>query len=351
MKNLWNTCLLGAAAAVLTLTPALRAETRIQGAGATFPAPLYAKWVEAYNAAHPDVKIDYQSIGSGGGISGITKRTIQFGASDAPLSADQEKAAPARLLHLPTVAGPEVMIYNLPGVNDVKLNGEVIADIYLKKIRTWNDPKIAALNAGAKLPASPIIPVHRSDGSGTTFIFTDYLSAVSKQWKEDVGKGTAVDWPTGLAQKGNDGVAAGVKSTPGAIGYVEFAYARKNNIPFAGLINKDGKSVEPSIDAVNAAGAASLASFPADLKVSIVNAAGAGSYPICGYTYLLVYEDLSYLKDKNLATQVVQFIKWCETDGQDMAKDLGYAKLPADAQAKVLEKLKAITFDGEPLLK
>jgi phosphate transport system substrate-binding protein len=351
MLNVLKTCLLGAAVAVLTLTSAVKAETRIQGAGATFPAPLYAKWVEAYNKAHAEVKIDYQAIGSGGGISGITNRTVHFAGSDAPLSVDQEKGTPAKVLHLPTVAGPAVMIYNVPGVSEVKLSGEVVADIYLKKIRTWNDPKIAALNAGAKLPGSPIIVVHRSDGSGTSFIFTDYLSAVSGEWKEKVGKGTTVDWPAGLAQKGNDGVAAAVKGTPGGIGYVEYAYAKKNNIAFATMINKEGKAVQPTVDAVNAAGAAALASFPEDLKVSIVNAGGAESYPISGYTYLLVYEDLSYLKDKNLATQVVQFIKWCETDGQAMAADLGYAKLPADAQNKVIEKLKTITFDGEPLLK
>lgn len=352
MLTFLKSCLFGAAAAVLTMSSALHAETRIQGAGATFPAPLYAKWVEAYNKLHPDVKVDYQSLGSGAGIKGITDRTVHFGASDAPLSADQEKAAPARLLHLPTVAGPEVMIYNLPGVAGVKLSGELVADIYLKKIRTWNDPKIAALNAGKNLPARPIVVVHRSDGSGTTYIFTDYLAKVSKEWADTVGKpGTTVDWPTGLAAKGNDGVAAAVKSTIGGIGYVEFAYAKKNNLSFAGLLNKEGKEVEPTVDAVNAAGAASLGSFPEDMKVSITNAPGADSYPIAGYTYLLVYEDLSYLKDKNVALQLLQFVRWCETDGQALAAELGYAKLPPDAQSRVLAKLKTITFDGEPLLK
>jgi phosphate transport system substrate-binding protein len=351
MWTLWKSCLLAAAAAVLSLTPALRAETRIQGAGATFPAPLYQKWVEAYNKLHPDVKIDYQAVGSGGGIKGITDRTVQFGASDAPMSADQEKAAPAKLLHLPTVAGPEVMIYNLPGVATLKLNGEVIADIYGKKIRTWNDPRIAALNAGVALPASPIVVAHRSDGSGTTYIFTDYLSKVSPEWNEKVGKGTAVEWPVGIAAKGNDGVAAAVKNTAGGIGYVEYAFAKKNNIPFATQLNKDGKEVPPSIDAINAAAAASLSSFPEDMKVSITNAPGADSYPICGFTYLLVYQDLSYLKDKATAAAVLDFIKWCETDGQEMAADLGYAKLPKDAQTKVLEKLKTIQFNGEALLK
>ncbi len=351
MLNVWKTCVAGAAAAVLALTATVRADTRIQGAGATFPAPLYAKWVEAYNKLHPDVKIDYQAVGSGGGIKGITDRTVNFGASDAPMSADQEKAAPGALLHLPTVAGPEVMIYNLPGVEKVNLSGEVIADIYLKKIRMWNDPKIAALNSGVNLPASPVVVVHRSDGSGTTYIFTDYLSKVSPEWMDKVGKGTAVEWVTGIAAKGNDGVTGAVKNTAGGLGYVEFAYAKKNNLTFASQINKDGKEAAPSIDGILAASSASLTRFPEDLKVSITNAPGANSYPICGFTYLKVYQDMSYMGDKNTAQNVVDFIKWCETDGQEMAAEQGYAKLPKEAQDKVLAKLKTISFNGEMLLK
>lgn len=350
MRSIWNTCLIGAVAAVLTLTTGVQAETRIQGAGATFPAPLYAKWIEAYNKSHPDVKIDYQSIGSGGGISGISQRTVTFGASDAPMTDTQEKAAPAKLVHLPTVAGPAVLIYNIPSIKTLKLSGEVVADVYLKKITKWNDPKITAINAGTDLPNSPIVVVHRSDGSGTSFIFTDYLSKVSPEWLDKVGNATAVQWPVGLGGKGNDGVAAAVKNSPGSIGYVEFAFATKNSLSYATQINKDGKEVTASIDGVIAASTASLTQFPADMKVSIVNASGPDSYPICGYTYLLIYDDLSYLKDKAVATETLNFIKWCETDGQDMAKDLGYAKLPKDAQTKVLEKLKTIKFDGAPLL-
>jgi phosphate transport system substrate-binding protein len=353
MFSLLKTSLYAAAAvAVLALSAGrAKADTRIQGAGATFPAPLYAKWVEEYQKLHPDIKVDYQAVGSGAGIKAITDRTVQFGASDAPMSADQEKAAPGKLLHLPTVAGPVVMAYNLPAVKSLKLNGDVLAAIYDKEIRTWNDPKIAALNPGTVLPSSRIIVVHRSDGSGTSFIFTGYLSAVSKTWADKVGKGTAVDWPGDIGGKGNDGVAAQVKNTEGAIGYVEYAYAAKTNIPYAVQINQDNKEVAPSIDNVVHAASASLTSFPPDMKVSIVNAPGDKSYPICGFTYLLIYDDMSYLKDKKLALQTLEFILWCETDGQKLAADLGYAKLPADAAAKVVEKLKSIKFDGQALLK
>jgi phosphate transport system substrate-binding protein len=349
MVALVKSSLAGAAAFALFLTPALNAQTRIQGAGATFPAPLYAKWVDAYHKLHPEITIDYQAIGSGGGIKAITDRTAQFGASDAPLSADQEKAASNQLLHLPTVAGPEVMIFNLPGVSTLKINGEVITGIYLKKIRTWNDPAIAALNPGVTLPAAPIVVVHRSDGSGTTYIFTDYLSKVSPDWNDRVGKGTAVEWPAGIGAQGNDGVAANVKNTPGAIGYVEYAYAKKNKLSFAQQINLAGKEVAPTIDAINAAAAASLKSFPKDMKVSIVNAPGDDSYPICGYTYLLVYQDMRSAPDKETAEQTVQFIRWCETDGQEMAAELGYARLPKEAQQKVLEKLDTLTYKGDAL--
>jgi len=340
------------AAAVLTFAPgAAQADTRVQGAGATFPAPLYAQWVEAFTKSHSDVKADYQSVGSGAGIKAITDRTVNYGASDAPMSADQEKAAPAKLLHIPTVAGPEVMIYNLPGVNKLTVNGDIIAGIYLKEITKWNDPKIAALNAGVNLPNSPIVVAHRSDGSGTTYIFSDFLSSVSKKWSDDIGKGTTVDWPVGIAAKGNDGVAAAVQSTPGGFGYVEFAYAKKNSIPFADLQNKSGKVVLPSIDAINAASASVVANFPADMKVSIVNSAAPDAYPICGFTYVLIYDDQSYTKDKAASQATLDYLKWCETDGQEMAANLGYAKLPKEVQEKVVEKLKTIKFNGEPLLK
>ena len=344
-------CAAFAVAALVFSGGTAQAQTRIQGAGATFPAPLYNKWIEEYAKVNPSAKIDYSAVGSGTGIANITNRIVQFGASDAPLNAAQEKALPAPALHLPTVAGPVVMIYNIKGVDNLKLNGDVLANIYLKKITSWDDPKIAALNPGAKLPKSPIVPVHRSDGSGTSYIFTDYLSKVSKPWNDDIGANTAPDWPTGIAGKGSDGVTAAVKNSEGSIGYVELAYAEKNKLSYATQINKDGKEVKPTIDAVNAAAKAALAKFPDNMKVSITEAPGADSYPICGFTYVLVYEDLSYMKDKALATETLKFIQWCETDGQEFAAALGYAKLPPDAKDKVVAKLKTIKFDGAALLK
>lgn len=351
--NLWKMGLGGVAAALLALTSVAQAETRIQGAGATFPQPLYMKWIETYNAAHPEVKVGYSGGGSGAGIKAITDRTVQFAGSDGPMTADQEKKTPGKVLHLPAVAGPEVMIYNLPEVKEqIKLDGATVAEIYLMKIKSWNDPKIAKLNPGVALPGKPVVVVHRSDGSGTTFIFTNYLAKVSKEWAENVGNATTVEWPAGQqGGPGNKGVAAAVKNTVGAIGYVEYAYAKSENLTYAKQINKDGKEVVASIEGVVAATSASLQSFPGDLKVSITDASGAESYPICGFTYILVYEDLSYLKDKDAAMKLVNFIQWCMTEGQETAKDLGYAKLPKEAQEKVLAKLKTIKFDGEALLK
>jgi phosphate transport system substrate-binding protein len=340
-----------AAAAVLMSAGAVHAENvQIQGAGATFPAPLYAKWVAAYNAANADTKVDYQAIGSGGGIKAITDRTAQFAGSDAPMSDVQEKAAPAKLLHVPMVAGPEVMIYNLPALKEkLKLDSDTIAKIYLGEITTWNDAKIKALNPGVELPADDIIVVHRSDGSGTTFIFTDFLSKVSDKWKSTVGSATSVKWPLGLGGKGNDGVAAAVANAEGTIGYVEFAFAKKKGLVYAAQINKSGNVVEPSIDNINNA-ASSIAQFPADMKVSITNTDGTSAYPICGYTYLLVYQDLSYLP-KPQAQAVVNYVNWCIHDGQALAKDLGYAKLAPDLQKKVEDEIKTIAYNGEPLLK
>ena len=349
MFSMLKTSLVAAAVAFLGTSAMAADPVRIQGAGATFPAPLYNKWIEEYGKLHPEVKIDYSAVGSGTGIANITNRIVQFGASDAPMNKEQEGKAPAPLLHLPTVAGPAVMIYNIKGVSTLKLNGDVVANIYLKKITNWSDPKIAALNPGTALPSEPIVVVHRSDGSGTSYIFTDYLSKVSKTWNDDIGPNTAPDWPTGIAGKGSDGVTAAVKNSEGAIGYVEVAYAKKNNLSFATQINKDGKQVQPTVDAVNAA--AKTTTFPDNMKVSITDASGPDAYPISGFTYLLVYEDMSWTKDKAVATETLKFIKWCETDGQTFAADLGYSKLPKEAQDKVVAKLKTIKFDGQPLLK
>lgn len=337
-----------AAAAIFMFASGVRADVTIQGAGATFPQPLYTKWIEEFKKVRSDVIVDYQGVGSGGGINAITGKTVQFGASDAPLTAAQEKTANNELIHLPTVAGPTAIIFNIQGVNKLTLDGEVIAGIYMNTIKTWNDAKITKLNPGVTLPASPIVVAHRSDGSGTTYIFTDYLSKVSKDWAEKVGKGTTVEWPKGVGGPKSDGVAATVKGTSGGIGYVEQSYATKNNLAYAEIVNKAGKPVAASIAGVNAA-SGGIGKFPDDMKVSITDAAGDASYPISGFTYLVVYKDFGYMKDKNKAQATVDFIRWCMTDGQKLAEANGYAKLPADAQTMVLEKLKAIKFNGEAL--
>jgi phosphate transport system substrate-binding protein len=272
-----------------------------------------------------------------------------FGASDGPMTDEQLKLAPAPILHIPTVSGPEVLIYNLPGVTEVKLNGEVTADIYLGKIVKWNDPKIAALNPGVALPDKDIAVAHRSDGSGTTWIFTNYLSKVSPEWKKKAGNATSVKWPTGTGGKGNDGVALAVKTIEGGIGYVELAYAEKVKMPYATQINKDGKAVRASVEGVEAA-IKNSAEIPADLRVSITDAPGADSYPICGFTYLLVYQDLSYLKDKTVAEGLLKFIEWGETEGQKLAKP-AYSPLGGALPEKVQALLKTIVFDGAPILK
>jgi phosphate transport system substrate-binding protein len=345
-----------AAAAALALwsSPALAEDVKITGSGASFPAPIYKKWVEEFNKTHPGIVVDYQSSGSGAGIKAITDRTASFGASDAPLTGDQEKATPAKLLHLPMVAGPEVLIYNVPELPKLKIDSAVLSGIFMNQIKRWNDPRIAAINPGIALPNKPIVVVHRSDGSGTTFIFTDYLSKASPDWKAKVGKGTTVQWPVGLGGAGNPGVAQLVKQTEGAIGYVESAYATSQNPPlrYASMVNKDGREVTASIAGVEAASAALLKEIPDDFKVSITDAPGAESYPICGFTFVLMYEDLSYLKDKAKAQALVDYIQWCVSDaGQGMVGQLGYAKLPPAAQAKVIERIKTIKFDGTVLAK
>ncbi len=329
-------------------TPTSGASVELHGAGATFPAPLYAKWIAQYNTLSSSVKADYQAIGSGGGIKGITDKTVQFAGSDAPLTDEQLKAAPG-VLHLPTVAGPVVVVYNLPEAKNLTLNGDVLAEIFLGKITKWSDPKIAALNAGVQLPATDITVVHRSDGSGTTWIFTNYLSKVSADWKAAAGFATSLKWPTGLGGKGSDGVAQNVQNAAGSIGYAELAYAENAKLPYATMINKAGKPVRPTVESVIEA-AKNSSDFPDDLRLSITDAPGDGSYPISGYTYLLVYEDLSYLKNIDQATQIVTFINWGVHEGQAMAKP-AYAPLSPELQTKVEAKLKSVKFDGKPVLK
>src|SRR5678816_705022 len=264
----------------------------LQGAGATFPNPLYQKWLSEYGKLHPNVKIDYQSIGSGGGIKQLKEQTVDFGASDSPMKDEDLKSAPGEVLHIPTVLGAVVITYNLTGVNQpLRFSPEVIADIYLGKIKKWNDAKITADNPGVSLPGNDITVVHRSDGSGTSAVFTDYLSKVSPEWKEKVGSGTSPSWPIGIGGKGNEGVTGQVKNTPNTIGYVELAYAVQNKLPVAQVKNSSGAFVDPSIGAVTAAAAASAGSTPDVPRVSITNAQGADVYPISSYTYILVYKD------------------------------------------------------------
>ena len=319
----------------------------LQGAGATFPNPLYQKWLSEYGKLHPNVRIDYQSIGSGGGIKQLKEQTVDFGASDAPMKDDDLKSAPGEVLHIPTVLGAVVITYNLQGVSQpLRFSPEVIADIFLGKIKKWNDPKITADNPGVTLPANDMTVVHRSDGSGTSAVFTDYLSKVSAEWKEKVGSGTSPSWPVGIGGKGNEGVTGQVKNTPNTIGYVELAYAVQNKLPVAQIKNASGNFVEPSIDAVTAAASASATNTPEDLRVSITNASGAQAYPISSYTYILVYKEQ---KDATKGKALVDFLWWGIHDGENFAKELQYAPLPDDIVKRAEAKIGSITSGGAAL--
>ncbi|HEX8071878.1 MAG TPA: phosphate ABC transporter substrate-binding protein PstS [Pyrinomonadaceae bacterium] len=320
---------------------------RLQGAGATFPAPLYQKWLSEYGKLAPQAQIDYQSIGSGGGIQQIQAQTVDFGASDAPMSDQDLKKAPAEILHVPTVLGAVVVTYNLPGnTQPLRFAPGVLADIFLGRIKRWDDPRIKADNPTATLPAADISVVHRSDGSGTTAVFTDYLAKVSPDWKQKPGTGKSVDWPVGLGAKGNEGVTGQIKQTPHTLGYVELAYAVQNKLPVAELKNHAGNFVAPTLDAVTAAAAESVAQMPDDLRVSITDAAGASAYPIASYTYVLVYREQ---KDAAKGKALVDFLWWGIHDGERYARDLQYAPLPPQVAQKAEAKLKAITAGGQPL--
>lgn len=306
-----------------------QAQVKLNGAGATFPYIIYSKWFDLYHNK-TGVQINYQAIGSGGGIKQVTEGTVDFGASDAFLSKDQmkkiEQKRGSKILHIPTVMGAVVVSYNLPSVGmGLKLTPDVLADIFLGKIKMWNDSRITRINKGKKLPSRAILVVRRSDGSGTTNIFTDYLSNVSKTWKKKVGTGKAVNWPVGLGGKGNDGVAGLIKQTEGSIGYVELAYAVQNDLSYASIKNKAGNYVKPSFKAVSAAAAGFVKDMPSDLRVSIVNAGGKDSYPIAGMTWLLIYQDM---KDKRKAKALKDFILWALDDGEKYATELYYAPLP-----------------------
>lgn len=328
--------------------PAAAGEVALTGAGATFPFPLYTKWIAEFQKARPNVKINYQSIGSGGGIRQITERTVDFGASDAPMGDEQLAKAPG-ILHLPTCLGAVVLTYNLEGVpTGLKLTPEAIAGIFLGKIKKWSDPAIQGENPDTTLPDKEIASVHRSDGSGTTKIFVDYLSAVSPEWKSGPGSGTSVSWPGGLGAKGNEGIAALISSTPSTIGYVELAYAMQNKLTFAAIKNQAGKFVLPSLESTTAAGARAAATIPDDLRISIVNAEGEETYPIAGFTYILAYQQQ---KEANKGKVLAEFLKWSMHEGQQFTKDLHYAPLPATVVEKVDRKLASLTgADGKALL-
>jgi phosphate transport system substrate-binding protein len=313
---------------------------QINGAGATFPYPIYSKWFSEYNKLHSDVQINYQSIGSGGGIRQLTNQTVFFGASDVPMTDEQIQQAPGPILHFPMVLGAVVPVYNISGVTaELKFSGPVLADIYQGKITKWNDPALAKLNAGVQLPATDITVVHRSDGSGTTFIFVDYLSKLSPDWKAKVGAAASVNWPTGIGGKGNEGVAGLVTQTPGSIGYVELIYAIQNKIAFGVVQNAVGEFVKASTESVTSAAAGAAANMPADFRVSITNAPGKGSYPISSFTWLLLYQDP---KDKAQAKTMVEFVKWALGDGQKFCADLAYAPLPASVVKMELAALNKI---------
>lgn len=326
------------AIACVALFSAFASAQSLNGAGATFPYPMYSKWFSEYNKKHPNVQINYQSIGSGGGIRQVLAQTVDFGASDGPMTDEQLSQAKGKILHIPTVLGAVVPAYNIPGVSgELKFTPEALAGIYLGKIATWNDPAIAKANPGVNLPAQPIVVIHRSDGSGTTFIFTDYLSSVSPEWKSGPSKGTSVKWLVGLGAKGNEGVAGMVRQMQGSIGYVELVYAVQNNITYGSVKNKSGNFVKASLDSTTAAAAS--AKMPADYRVSIVNAPGKDAYPIASFTWLLIPEAA---KNPANGKVIADFLTWMLEDGQKMTSQLSYAPLPNEVIAKVRNTVKQV---------
>jgi phosphate transport system substrate-binding protein len=355
--------LIGISAAILLSTSTILSgavyaqnSITINGAGATFPFPLIDTWRVDYQKVHPEVNINYQSIGSGGGIKQFTEKTVDFGATDAPLSQNESQHAPGAV-HIPETIGSVVAAYNLPSIPDkgLKLSGEVLADIFLGKITKWNDPKIQDMNKDKTLPGDDIVVVHRSDGSGTTFVWTDYLSSISPAWKEQLGKGKSVEWPVGIGAPGNEGVANAIKGTPNTIGYIELSYALTTKTPFAFIQNKDGNFVEASLNSTMAAVQSYVASLPKGdavwTNVSLVNAAGADSYPIASFSYILLYKELS--TDPNLdqakAKALVDFISWAITDGQKTAEGLDYVPLPDGVVKLNQDTLKSLTFNDQPI--
>ena len=335
-----------ALAAALTMVAPVAAQVKLNGAGATFPNIIYQDWILTYNKAHPDVQLNYQSIGSGGGIRQFSEGTVDFGGSDAPMTDSAIAAIQGNVLHIPTVLGAITVTYNLPGVTTtLKFSPDAVADIFLGKITKWNDVRLASSNPGVTLPATDIVVVHRSDGSGTSFGFTDYLTKVSPEWSQKVGKGTSVNWPVGLGGKGNEGVAATVSQTPGGIGYVELAYATTNKMAYGDVRNASGKFIRPSLASVTAALAGSMKTLAptTDFRISITNPDGADAYPIATMTWLLLHRTYA---DAAKATALVKFVWWAETAGQSRANELGYAALPKELRPWIEARLKTITADG-----
>jgi phosphate transport system substrate-binding protein len=318
--------------------PAL-AQTTLNGAGATFPYPMYSKWFSDYHKLHPDVQINYQSIGSGGGIRQVLAGTVDFGASDGPMSDEQLSQSKVKILHVPTVLGAVVPAYNIPGVNaEIKFSPEALSGIFLGKVTSWNDSALTSANPGVNLPNQPIILIHRSDGSGTTYIWTDYLSKISSEWQSQVGKGTSVKWPVGLGGKGNEGVAGLIRQMPGAIGYIELIYAVQNKIPYGVVKNASGNFVKASLESVTAA-AGSVKNMPADFRVSITNAPGKDAYPISSFTWLLIP---TQAKEAAKGKILADFLSWMVDDGQKETAELTYAPLPGNVAAKVKAEIKQV---------
>ena len=347
-------------AAIMPTTMSLKVyaqgQITINGAGATFPFPLIDTWRVDYKSIKPNVNINYQSIGSGGGVKQFIEKTVDFGATDAPLTASEVQRAPGAV-HIPETIGSVVVAYNIPSMPNkgLKLTGPVLADIFLGKITKWNDPKIQSLNPGVSLPGEDIIVVHRSDGSGTTYVWTDYLSNISTAWNEQIGRGKSVQWPTGIGGPGNEGVANAIRGSPNTIGYVELAYALTTQMPYAYLGNQAGKFIEPTLESTRAAVAATAPTLPkGDASwehISVVNAPGAESYPVASFSYLILFKELSTNPsiDQAKAKALVDFMSWAITDGQQSADDLSYVPLPAEVVKLNQETLKSLTFQGKPL--
>jgi phosphate transport system substrate-binding protein len=350
MHTRFRSALLALATLATAAPLAAQSEVRITGAGATFPYPIYSKWVLEYTKTRPNIEINYQSIGSGGGIRQFMDRTVQFGATDGPMTDSQITAIRGNVLHLPTVLGAVVPVYNLPGVTtQLKFTADVLAGIFLGQITRWNDTRIAAANPGVALPDRDVIVVHRSDGSGTTYVWTDYLAKVSADWSRRVGRGTAVNWPVGLGGQGNPGVASTVSRTPGAVGYVELVYALQNRIAYGLVRNRAGNFVNATLQSTTAAASGAVASLPdtTDFRISITDAEGAETYPIASFTWILLPRQMT---DASIARPLLEWLWWATHDGQRFATDLGYAALPARVVQLIESRLRSITLGGRPVL-